>query len=58
VAKLQTNIRLEEHVRDILKRKAEAEGRTFVDILREYIARGLREDGVTAEAPALKTVSE
>ncbi len=40
----QTNIRLEERILDELREKASSDGRTVSDIIREYLARGLRRD--------------
>jgi len=45
VTRQQTNIRLSAHIRERLAKKAADEGRTLSEVIREYITRGLREDG-------------
>ena len=44
MARQQINIKLSDHIHEQLRAKASREGRTTSDVIREYLARGLRKD--------------
>jgi len=42
MARQQTNIRLDEGIKAKLRAKAESEGRSLSEVIREFLARGLQ----------------